>query len=179
VSGSNARNQAEQARLYGAPLADLLTQVSETLEISQARLAEVLGISAPMLSQLKSGQRIKLGNPAAVQRLQSLVELTDGVRAGQVSRPDALVSLDETGRMTGAFSRSTRSSPAARLAHGPTPAKEVEHVQALLRAVATAQELLAAAALLEPEFPAVAEVLSLYGAGRTDEARAHYQRVNP
>ena len=61
----------------------------------------------------------------------------------------------------------------------PTPAPQVEHVQALLRAVATAQECLAAAAVLEPEFPALAEVLAVYGAGRTDEARAHYRRVNP
>ena len=177
MSGSNARNQAEQARLYGAPLTDLLTQVAETLEISQARLAEVLGISAPMLSQLKSGQRIKLGNPAAVQRLQSLVELTDAVRAGQVARSDALVTLAETGRMSGAFSRST--VPSTPSSPRPAPAPQVEHVQALLRAVATAQECLAAAAVLEPEFPALAEVLAVYGAGRTDEARAHYRRVNP
>ncbi len=169
------RNKAEQERLYGSTLADLLSQVSQALGISQAKVADVLGISAPMLSQLKSGQRIKIGNPAAVQRLQSLVELADAVQAGRVSVGDAVADLDRTGRMSGVLSRSTT---------GLTPPEQrgddgTEHVQALLRAVASAQELLDAAARLEPDFPAIAEVLSLYGAGRTDQARAHYQRVHP
>ncbi len=173
MSGPVERNRAEQVRLYGAPLSELLAQVSQALGISQARVADVLGISAPMLSQLKSGQRIKIGNPAAVHRLQSLVELTDAVQGGRLSLPDALATLDETGRMSGVFSRTTtgHTPPASGSAQG------AEQVQALLRAVASAQDLLAAARLLEADFPAISEVLSVYGAGRTDQARAHYRRV--
>lgn len=172
------RNRAEQERLYGAALADLLAQVSEGLQLSQSRVAEVLGISAPMLSQLKSAQRVKIGNPAAVQRLQSLVELADGVTAGRVSAEDARVDLERTGRLSGVLSRPTSGAPPAAAA-GRVPDAAVEHVQGLLRAVASAQELLAAADRLRPEFPAVAEVLAVYGAGRTDQARAHYARADP
>ena len=178
------RNRAEQERLYGAPLSDLLAQVATTLEVSQAKMAEVLGISAPMLSQLKSGQRIKIGNPAAVQRLQLLVDLADGVQGGQLPRSDALAALDRAGETSGVFSRSTARTP--RSGAGSTGAGAAtgdgdgaERVQALLRAVASAQELLDAAERLRADFPAISEVLEVYGAGRTDQARAHYRRVRP
>ncbi|MBT9257956.1 helix-turn-helix domain-containing protein [Phycicoccus sp. MAQZ13P-2] len=65
----------QQRALYGAPLADLASEVRGALGLSQAGLARVLGLSAPMLSQLLSGQRTKIGNPAVVHRLESLLDL--------------------------------------------------------------------------------------------------------
>ncbi|WP_168583376.1 hypothetical protein [Gephyromycinifex aptenodytis] len=70
-----AANTEAQRRLYGAPLRDLVTGVLTSLELTQGRLADVLGVSAPMLSQLMSGHRVKIGDPAVVQRLQSLLAL--------------------------------------------------------------------------------------------------------
>jgi transcriptional regulator with XRE-family HTH domain len=66
----------QQRALYGAPLSDLGATVREALGLTQGRLAEVLGLSAPMLSQLLSGQRVKIGNPAVVHRLQLLLDLS-------------------------------------------------------------------------------------------------------
>ncbi|GGB84139.1 hypothetical protein N798_09905 [Knoellia flava TL1] len=66
----------QQRLLYGAPLSELAATVRSSLGLTQGRLAEVLGLSAPMFSQLVSGQRIKIGNPAVVRRLQLLLDLS-------------------------------------------------------------------------------------------------------
>ncbi|OMH32419.1 hypothetical protein [Tersicoccus sp. Bi-70] len=63
---------AEQERLYGQSLADRFGAVMSHYGISSRRLAAVLGLSAPMLSQLGSGQRIKIGNPVVQERLLML-----------------------------------------------------------------------------------------------------------
>ena len=65
-----------QRELYGEPLAELTGRVRGALGLTQAGLARVLGVSAPMLSQLVSGQRTRIGNPAVVQRLQWLLDLS-------------------------------------------------------------------------------------------------------
>ena len=62
-------NREKQRELYGAPLADIAARITSGLGLTQGRLAAVMGVSAPMLSQLLSGHRTKLGNPAAVTRL--------------------------------------------------------------------------------------------------------------
>jgi len=57
--------------------------------ISQARLADVLGISAPMLSQVMSGRRAKIGNPSVLARMIMLERkvLVPDVAAG---KPEAM-----------------------------------------------------------------------------------------
>jgi transcriptional regulator with XRE-family HTH domain len=65
-------NQRQQRELYGQTLHDRLRAVMDTYGISQRRLAEVLGISAPMLSQLMSARRVKMGNPRSHERLVAL-----------------------------------------------------------------------------------------------------------
>ena len=57
---------AQQVETYGAPLGQLVHRITDTLSISQARAAHVLGMSAPMLSQLVTGSRVKIGNPRAL-----------------------------------------------------------------------------------------------------------------
>ncbi len=73
----------QQRELYGRPLGELVHQLTADLRITQGRLAGVLGVSAPMLSQLASGQRVKFGNPAVVGRLQGLIDLA--ARAGSLT----------------------------------------------------------------------------------------------
>jgi len=79
----------QQRALYGAPLAELGATVRGSLGLTQGRLAEALGLSAPMLSQLMSGQRVKIGNPAVVHRLQRLLDLA---REGDGLSPDEVQS---------------------------------------------------------------------------------------
>ena len=70
-------NREKQRELYGAPLADIAARITGALGLTQARLAAVMGVSAPMLSQLLSGHRTKLSNPASVARLAALNDLVE------------------------------------------------------------------------------------------------------
>lgn len=74
-SGVQTENVQRQRELYGEPLADIAARITGALALTQGRLAQVLGLSAPMLSQLLSGHRAKIGNPAVLGRLTALTEL--------------------------------------------------------------------------------------------------------
>lgn len=66
-------NTIEQQRaIYGTSLAERFGAVMKDYGLSQRSLAAVLGISAPMLSQLIGARRIKIGNPAVYERLVML-----------------------------------------------------------------------------------------------------------
>lgn len=82
----------QQRALYGASLAQLTGDVMASFGLSQAALARILGLSAPMLSQLISGHRVKIGNPAAVHRLQALVALAP--RSAALSASELEARLD-------------------------------------------------------------------------------------
>ncbi|MFV0459800.1 MAG: DNA-binding protein [Actinomycetales bacterium] len=159
-------NRAQQQELYGAPLSQLVGGVTAALGISQARVAALIGVSAPMLSQLVSAHRVKLGNPVAVARLQRLIEVSAEVRGGRLTAQAALeqVAGEQGGQVL------TRTTATTALA----PSAQVQH---LLRSVASATDLLAAADLVRPAHPEIAEFLAVYGAGRADEAESHYRRV--
>ena len=60
---------AAQTEMYGEPLGQRIGRLLAAYQVSQARLAAVLGLSPPMLSQLMSGQRAKISNPAVLGRL--------------------------------------------------------------------------------------------------------------
>jgi hypothetical protein len=55
------------------------------------------------------------------------------------------------------------------------PAVAARMIQGLLRAVADAGELHDAAAAIEEQHPEVAELLRVYGTGRTQDAIAHFE----
>ncbi len=162
-----ARNHAEQARLYGAPLVEVIDELTETFGISRAKLARVLGLSAPMVSQLASGNRLKIGNPTAVHRLQRLMQLAPTVRSGQVAAAAALAEVEA-------------EAPGSVLTRTTTTLRHegATHVQDVLRWAASADDLARAAALLEPAFPTLAEVLRVYGTGRTKDAVEHFRMVS-
>src|SRR4051812_32479899 len=52
----------QQVDIYGETWADRLGRLLRAYNLSQAKLASVIGLSAPMLSQLISGQRVKISN---------------------------------------------------------------------------------------------------------------------
>jgi transcriptional regulator with XRE-family HTH domain len=169
------RNRAQQAELYGEPLGELLRRIAGTLGLTQARMAETVGLSAPMLSQLISAQRVKIGNPAVVQRIQALDQLAADVTDERVDPAALAQRLDAVRGATAPISRTTHTGSPR-----PSPAGThavVRGIQDVLRTAASAEELLAAAGRLEPDHPRLAELLRVYGTGRTDDAVALYERT--
>ena len=162
------REQQKQA--YGEPLSEVFSRFREAFGLNQSELALVLGISAPMLSQLNSGQRVKIGNPAVMQRLQRLEDLVGQIQSGTLSSEQVPAMLEEVKAATGRLTRSTTAVV-------PVEADDdsvVAGMRNLLRAVASGQEIRSAAEALESEHPGLAEVLRLYGTGSLDPAREHY-----
>jgi hypothetical protein len=141
-------NRERQRALYGAPLGDRVRRLTSTLGVSQARLARALGLSPAMLSQLVSGRRVKIGDPAVLSRLLLLDQR--GAAAARSGDPCAVEALlDEVAVVRWQW-------------NGARPA--VSRVSATaaadaLRGVSDPARLSAAAAVLGSAFPELAEVL--------------------
>jgi transcriptional regulator with XRE-family HTH domain len=134
------RNRELQRRFYGEPLGDRLRRLLGALDVSQVVLAEALGVSSPMLSQLMSGRRAKIGSPAVLGRL---VLLERRVVAGGAGRGEAAVA---------------RLLAEVRAAQPPAPAPAPDPYD-VLRTVAGPDELARAADTLDCGFPSLAGVL--------------------
>jgi hypothetical protein len=179
-----ARNVARQREWYGEPLGDRVRRLVVAFNVSQAQLAEVIGLSAPMLSQLMSGRRAKIGNPAVLARMVMLERrvLTPAVASGDptairaaleevrdsrptVSRPTvsgstvsgSTVSWSTGGEPTGG--EPTGGEPTGGSETLPVEKYGDEVLVPALRAVADPAELAAAAGLLQDRFPVLAAVL--------------------
>ncbi|MEU7020613.1 DNA-binding protein [Streptomyces sp. NPDC046203] len=173
---ATARARELQRSWYGEPLGALFRRLIDDLGLNQARLAAVLGLSAPMLSQLMSGQRAKIGNPAVVQRVQALQELAGQVADGSVSAAEAADRMDEIKKSQGgSVLTSGTNGQSTGTSGAPTVRRVVREIQSLLRSVAAAGDILDAADSLAPAHPELAEFLRVYGAGRTADAVAHYE----
>ena len=149
-----ARNVALQREWYGEPLVDRVRRLVVAFDVSQAQLAEVLGLSAPMLSQLMSGRRAKIGNPAVLARMVLLERrvLTPEVASGD---PTAIrVALEQV-----RDSRPTVSRPTGSRETLPVEEHNDEVLVPALRALAGPAELAAAAGLLGEGFPSLAGLL--------------------
>ncbi|MFI1969957.1 DNA-binding protein [Streptomyces cinnamoneus] len=170
---ATARARELQRSWYGEPLGALFRRLIDDLGLNQARLASVLGLSAPMLSQLMSGQRAKIGNPAVVQRVQALQELSSQVADGTVSAAEAAERMEEVKKSSGGSVLNSTQTTAS--SGAPTVRRVVREIQSLLRSVAGAGDIIEAADTLAPTHPELAEFLRVYGAGRTAEAVAHYE----
>jgi hypothetical protein len=124
-----------------------------------------------MMSQLISAQRVKIGNPAVLHRLQMLGDLCDEVDQGRID-PGAVPG--RLGDIAGTAAKLARTTQTMVL---NDPAAAARVVQDLMRGAGSAEELLHAAALLEIQHPRIAELLRVYGAGRTDETVEHMRTV--
>ncbi|MEU7064032.1 MULTISPECIES: DNA-binding protein [unclassified Streptomyces] len=171
---ATARARELQRSWYGEPLGALFRRLIDDLGLNQARLAAVLGLSAPMLSQLMSGQRAKIGNPAVVQRVQALQDLAGQVADGSVSAAEATDRMDEIKRTQGG-SVLINSGQTTTGSGAPTVKRVVREIQSLLRSVSAAGDIIDAADTLAASHPELAEFLRVYGAGRTSDAVAHYE----
>ncbi|MFE2757467.1 helix-turn-helix domain-containing protein [Actinosynnema sp. NPDC059335] len=150
------RNLALQREWYGEPLGDRVRRLVVAFNVSQAQLADVLGISAPMLSQVMSGRRAKIGNPSVLARMIMLERkvLTPDVASGS---PEALQRALEDVR---------QSKPTVSRDSLPVNGDDEAVVFPFLRRLADRRELSQAADVLGEDFPALAELLRRAGKGR-------------
>lgn len=167
------RNRRTQADLYGQDLRSLLGHVIRALGLTQAQLASTIGVSAPMLSQLMSAHRVKIGNPAALQRIHALADLAGEADAGRVGPTELASRLDEVRAFSGNF---TRPSTDVNLPADVPAAVVVTAVRNLLRAVASGYELHEVSRALAGDHPGLAELIRVYGVGRHEDALAHFDR---
>ncbi|MFD0204124.1 hypothetical protein B0I31_101309 [Saccharothrix carnea] len=152
------RNLALQREWYGEPLGDRVRRLVVAFNVSQAQLADVLGISAPMLSQVMSGRRAKIGNPSVLARMIMLERkvLTPDVASGA---PEALQrALEDVRQSKPTVSRDSLPVNGA--------ADDEAVVFPFLRRLADRRELSQAADVLGEDFPALAELLRRAGKGR-------------
>jgi transcriptional regulator with XRE-family HTH domain len=72
------------SELYGETWGSRFLRLRTAYGLSQSRLATIVGLSAPMVSQLVSGHRVKISNPAVFARVVRLEELASdpGVASG-------------------------------------------------------------------------------------------------
>ena len=152
-------NRDRQRELYGAPLSDRVHRLTGSLGVTQARLAATLGVSPAMLSQLVSGRRVKIGDPAVLSRLMVLDERC---ARGPVPAEEVPALLDQVQVARLRWSAPDLVPPAAPPAVPaprrvpPRPAPTADDA---LRGVSAPARLVAAAATLAPSFPEIAEVL--------------------
>ena len=141
------RNRELQRRFYGEPLGDRLRRLLGALGVSQTVLADTLGLSPPMLSQLMSGRRVKIGTPAVWGRLVMLEErVAGGHAAGDRAAVVALLAEVRAAEPRAEVSFARRRTP-------DDPSCE------LLRTVAGPDELARAAETLDGGFPSLASLL--------------------
>jgi len=141
------RNRELQRRFYGEPLGDRLRRLLGALGVSQTVLADTLGLSPPMLSQLMSGRRVKIGTPAVWGRLVMLEERVAGGHATG-DRAAVVALLAEV--------RAAEPRAEVPLARRRTPD---DRSCELLRTVAGPDELARAAETLDGGFPSLASLL--------------------
>lgn len=161
-----ADNIQQQRSLYGEPLGDLIRRTAGLLGLTQRRTAQILGLSPAMLSHLITGQRVKIANPAALARLQALVEL--GSLAAGLTTAEIEDRLEAISGQTSGLTATTQSTNETR---GP------ELVRAVLRAVASGREIEEAVAVLTPTAPGLAAAIRAYGLGDDAERREHFRSI--
>ena len=157
------RNLALQREWYGEPLGDRVRRLVRAFNVSQANLADVLGISAPMLSQVMSGRRAKIGNPSVLARLIMLERkvLTRDVAAGkpeaiQQALSDVRDSKPTVGRDVLPVDGTSDAATAVRA----------------LRNILASDDLAAAADIVDDDFPELAELLRRASVWSSQPARA-------
>lgn len=106
---------AQQVEIYGERWADRFGRLLRAYDISQAKLAAVIGLSAPMTSQLISGQRVKISNPAVYGRIMQLEEhlARPGARLADPAERDQVLAA-VSGSNPSLTTRSTEASGAMR-----------------------------------------------------------------
>lgn len=162
-------NREAQRAAYGEPLKDTFDRIRQAFGLNQTVLATVLGLSAPMLSQLNSAQRVKIGNPAVLSRVHQLNELVEQQVSGQLEPGQISAQLEQIKASQGSLGRTTQM-----VTDQASDMAVVAGIRNLLRAVASGAELRSAAEQLAEAHPQLAQVLRIYGTGPVQPAVEHY-----
>ncbi|WP_245644653.1 threonine dehydratase [Nocardioides jensenii] len=88
-----ADRRRQQAELYGDPIDVLAAKAHQLLGLGPADLAEVIGLSVPMLTKLVNAERVGIGNNIAMGRLTRLQEFTAQLISGQASYDEVALTL--------------------------------------------------------------------------------------
>jgi transcriptional regulator with XRE-family HTH domain len=128
---------AQQVEIYGERWADRFGRLLRAYDISQAKLAAVIGLSAPMISQLISGQRVKISNPAVYGRIMQLEEhLTrPGARPTDPAQRDQVLAA-VSGSNPSLTTRSTEASGAPHPSTGTDGRQPAGDIRSVLAALA-------------------------------------------
>ncbi|MFS3127716.1 threonine dehydratase [Nocardioides sp. Bht2] len=85
--------QRQQIDLYGDTVASIAQQAQSVLGVPPHELADLIGLSEPMLGALVSAARVRIGNQIAIGRLVQLQELIVNVRNGLTPTGDVALAL--------------------------------------------------------------------------------------
>lgn len=88
-----AERRRRQVELYGDSVDVLARKAQQVLGLDVPALADVIGLSVPVLGTLVDGERVRAGDPVAVGRLTRLRELADRLVAGQAGPDDIPLTL--------------------------------------------------------------------------------------
>ena len=83
----------QQVELYGESVDVLARKCEGLLGLGVSALADTIRLSVPMLTQLLTGERVRIGNPIATARLIRLREFTDQLLSGEASRDDIPLTI--------------------------------------------------------------------------------------
>ncbi|MFE5947992.1 DNA-binding protein [Streptomyces sp. NPDC056480] len=166
-----SRAKEFQCSWYGESLGSLFRRLIDDLGLKrQARLAATLGISEAMLSQLMSGRRTKIGSPVVIQRIQALQELAQQLADGGISATEATIQIARVRKYEGTSVLNPGSQNTVLEIR-----QVVREIQSLLLSIATAGEIVAAAELLSPAHPKLAEFIRIYGVEDAADGVDHYE----
>lgn len=138
----------QQRALYGESWADRLGRLMAAYRLSQARLAGVIGLSAPMLSQLITGHRVKITNPAVFGRIVRLEELMTDPRVSGADPASIAAVLEEVATSSPVLTTMTARVTGAHQQPG-APQHHEGDLSRHLAALAEPAQLAAAAAAAE------------------------------
>ena len=88
-----ADRRRQQAQLYGDPIDVLAAKVQQLMGLNINDLAEVIGLSVPMLTKLVAAERVGIGNNVAMGRLTQLQDVTAQLINGQTSHDEIPLAL--------------------------------------------------------------------------------------
>lgn len=88
-----ADRRQQQRELYGDSVDVLADKAGRLMGLGLPDLADVVGLSLPMLDKLVSGERVRVGNPVAIARLVRFGEFADQLIRGEAAQDDIPLTL--------------------------------------------------------------------------------------
>src|SRR3546814_13237585 len=113
-----ADRRRQQAELYGDPVDVLAQKAQQLMGLGLAELADVIGLSTPMLVKLVHCERIRIGNDVAMSRMARLPEFADQLITGEAGPDENQPTLPPTKAQTHP-ARSSKMTAKARTEEQP------------------------------------------------------------